>query len=106
MNAQLKVGLNQEHLMHILMRPHLSEKSTMSAEKYRQFVFKVLTSATKPEIKQAVEMLFDVKVESVRVCNVKGKIRRFKQLLGRRKGWKKAYVALKEGYDIDFSGLK
>jgi len=106
MNANVNTFANKEYLLQVLLKPHLSEKSTITAEKHRQFVFKVLPDATKPEIKQAVEMLFNVKVDSVRVCNVKSKERRFKQLLGRRKGWKKAYVALKEGHDIDFVGTK
>jgi large subunit ribosomal protein L23 len=66
----------------------------------------VVPDATKAEIKQAVELLFEVQVKHVRVCNVKKKARRFKQILGYRKGWKKAYVALKEGFDIDFTSAK
>lgn len=107
-----KVKLNaleqqhQGHLMQIIQRPHISEKSTLVGEKHRQFVFEVTPSATKPEIKQAVELLFEVKVDGVRVCNVKKKERRFKQHIGYRKGWKKAYVSLKEGHDINFMGNK
>lgn len=106
MNTQLKKIENQERLLQIILKPHLSEKTTRVAEKTRQFVFKVLPSATKSEIKLAVEMLFEVEVNNVRVCNVKGKVRHFKGLAGTRKGWKKAYVALKEGHDIDFTGTK
>lgn len=90
----------------IIERPHLSEKSTMLADKQRQFVFKVLKNASKSEIKQAVESLFNVKVNAVQVLNVKAKVRRFKQVEGQLKAWKKAYVSLKAGYDIDFTGTK
>jgi large subunit ribosomal protein L23 len=106
MTAELKNNFNQEYLMSVLLKPHLSEKSTIVSEKNRQFVFQVIPNATKFEIKSAVEMMFNVEVESVRVCNVKSKVRRFKQLLGYRKGWKKAYVALKLGHDINFIGTK
>lgn len=90
----------------IIDRPHLSEKSTMLADKHRQFVFKVLKNASKSEIKQAVESLFNVKVNAVQILNVKAKSRRFKQVEGQLKAWKKAYVSLKAGYDIDFTGTK
>lgn len=90
----------------IIERPHLSEKSTMLADKHHQFVFKVLKNATKSEIKQAVESLFKVKVTAVQLLNVKAKKRRFKQVEGQLKGWKKAYVGLEQGYDIDFTGTK
>jgi len=93
-------------LMQVLLRPHLSEKSTLVAEKNRQYVFCVVSDATKPEIKQAVEAMFAVKVNDVQVANVKGKKRNFRQMAGARKGWKKAYVSLQEGYDIDFTGTK
>ncbi len=107
MNAQqTNLNIKQARLMQILQRPHTSEKTTIIAEKYNQFVFHVVPDATKIEIKQAVELLFEVKVESVRVCNVKSRVRRFKQTIGQRKGWKKAYVALKEGQDINFVGTK
>ncbi len=107
MNAQQKnPEVPQPRLMHVLQKPHMSEKATTIAEKHHQFVFKVAPSATKTEIKQAVELMFSVQVEHVRVCNVKSKERRFKQTVGRRKGWKKAYVALKDGQDINFVGTK
>lgn len=93
----------QARLLQIIHRPHISEKTTRIGEKYRQVVFHVAADATKDEIKKAVEMLFDVKLESVRVCNVKGKQRRFQQIAGKRKDWKKAYVTLKEGFDINFA---
>ena len=103
MNA---VNQNQARLLKIIDRPHISEKATNIAEKNHQFVFKVASDATKSEIKQAVELLFEVKVKNVRVCNVKSKTRNFKQIAGQRKGWKKAYVGLQEGQDIDFLGTK
>lgn len=96
----------QQRQFKIIERPHLSEKSTVLADKHRQFIFKVLKDANKAEIKQAVESLFNVKVDSVQLLNVKAKRRRFKQAEGRLKGWKKAYVSLKEGHDIDYTGTK
>ncbi len=103
MNSALTQQLRR---FNIIERPHLSEKSTMLADKHRQFVFKVSKNANKSEIKQAVESLFKVKVNTVQLLNVKAKSRRFKQVEGQLKGWKKAYVSLKEGHDIDFTGTK
>ena len=97
-------SLNQEKLMKIVLEPRVTEKSTLVAEKYNQFVFKVLKSASKPEIKKAIELLFNVEVESVQVSNVKGKKKIFKREPGKRPDWKKAYVKLKPGFDIDFVG--
>ena len=94
--------MNQERLLKVIVAPHISEKATNVAEKNKQFVFKVLPDATKAEIKNAVEKLFSVKVDAVRVCNVKGKTKMFKQVAGRCKDWKKAYVSLQEGQDISF----
>jgi large subunit ribosomal protein L23 len=103
----MNIALTQQlRRFKIIQRPHLSEKSTMLADKHRQFVFKVLKNANKSEIKQAVESLFNVKVNAVQLLNVKAKTRRFKQVEGQLKGWKKAYVSLKAGYDIDFTGTK
>lgn len=96
----------QERLMNVLLKPHLSEKASLIAEKNKQFIFKVSSDATKLEVKQAVEMLFNVRVNSIQISNTKGKVKKFKQILGNRKGWKKAYVKLKEGFDIDFTGAK
>ena len=98
------MSLSQENLMNIVLEPRVTEKSTLVGEKYNQFVFKVLKSATKPEIKKAVELLFKVEVESVQVTNVKGKNKVFKRESGKRPDWKKAYVKLKPGFDIDFVG--
>ena len=103
----MNIALTQQlRRFKIIERPHLSEKSTMLADKHRQFVFKVLKNANKSEIKQAVESLFNVKVNAIQLLNVKPKDRRFKQIEGQLKGWKKAYVSLKAGYDIDFTGTK
>lgn len=98
--------MNQERLLKVLLSGHFSEKATRLAElAKRQIVFKVVADATKLEIKTAVEKLFDVKVQQVHVCRVKGKATsRMGQVVGRRKDWKKAYVSLQEGYDIDFGG--
>jgi len=96
--------MSQERIMKVLLAPHVSEKTTRAADTANQVVFKVLPDATKPEIKKAVELLFEVKVESVQTANSKGKLKRFGQSIGRRKNWKKAYVKLAEGQDIDFMG--
>ncbi len=106
MSTPVNQNIKQERLLQIILRPHLSEKTAIAGDKHRQFAFKVSATANKHDIKQAAEMLFNVKVDTVRVCNVRGKERRFKQMVGHRKGWKKAYVSLQEGYDIDFTGIK
>lgn len=94
--------MNQERLMQVLLAPQISEKATFVAEKNDQVIFRVASDATKPEIKAAAELLFKVEVDSVQVLNVKGKVKRFKGAVGRRKGWKKAYVSLKAGQEINF----
>jgi large subunit ribosomal protein L23 len=96
--------MNQERLMKVLLTPHVSEKSSTAADSYGRHVFDVLPDATKTEIKQAVELLFKVKVATVQVMNVKGKNKRFGARLGRRHNWKKAYVRLASGDDINFVG--
>jgi len=88
----------------ILLRPVVSEKSTAGAEQHEQVVFEVLRDANKAEVRYAVEKLFDVNVEDVRVMNVRGKIKRFGKTPGQRTSWKKAYVRLAKGQDIDFLG--
>ena len=98
----MSATLNQERLLQVLLAPQISEKATYIADKNEQVIFRVATDATKPEIKAAVELLFKVQVESVQVANVKGKVKRFKGATGRRKGWKKAYVSLKPGQEINF----
>ena len=94
--------MNQERLMQVLLAPQISEKATYVADKHEQVIFRVASDATKPEVKAAVELLFKVDVESVQVANVKGKEKRFGRYVGRRKGWKKAYVSLKPGQEINF----
>jgi large subunit ribosomal protein L23 len=92
----------QERLLKIILGPHVSEKASVVADKNRQYVFKVVADATKPEIKHAVEYLFNVEVKSVQVCNQKGNKKRFGQMTGRRSGVRKAYVRLQEGHELDF----
>jgi large subunit ribosomal protein L23 len=92
--------LHQERLMTVIRGPHLSEKAHVAAEK-NQIVLKVRSDATKKEVAQAVELLFEVKVESVQVVNVKGKTKRFQQTNGRRANWKKAYVKLPDGTSVE-----
>ena len=96
--------MNQERLMQVILAPVVSEKSTMVSEKNQQVVFRVAGDATKPEIKAAVELLFNVKVEGVSTVNVKGKVKRFGRTFGRRKDWKKAYVSLVQGQELDLTG--
>ncbi len=95
--------MNIERLMMVLREPHTSEKATIMADKFKQFTFKVLKTATKTEVKLAVEHMFNVKVKNVSIVNVSGKRKRFKQLNGKRSDWKKAFVSLQSGYDIDFT---
>ena len=96
--------INEERLLKVVLAPHVSEKATLAAESNNTVVFKVLKDANKEEIKAAVEKLFEVEVNSVRTLNVKGKTKRHGQSFGKRKDWKKAYVVLKEGQEIDFAG--
>jgi large subunit ribosomal protein L23 len=98
--------MNEEKLFQVIRAPHVSEKGTRIADKHRQIVFEVANEATKPQIKQAVEKLFNVQVESVTVLNVPGKRKQSGRIAGRRQDWKKAYVRLKEGQDIEFLGTK
>jgi large subunit ribosomal protein L23 len=98
--------MNDARLYQIIRAPHVSEKSTMLADKHQQVVFEVAPDATKSEIKRAVEKLFEVQVRSVQVVNVKGKTKRFSYTPGRRKTRRKAYVCLKPGQDIDFIGTQ
>ncbi|MGZ8953185.1 MAG: 50S ribosomal protein L23 [Methylovulum sp.] len=97
--------MSKYELAAVLQAPVISEKSTMGAEKNRQFVFKVQKKATKKQVKSAVEAMFNVEVDSVNVLNVKGKQKRFGRMLGQRSDWKKAYVKLKPGHDIEFSAV-
>lgn len=95
--------MNESRLYNVLLSPHVSEKSTRAADSFGCHVFRVRRDAAKPEIKEAVETLFDVKVRHVRTAVMKGKQKRFGQIQGRRRDWKKAYVQLEAGYDIDFA---
>jgi large subunit ribosomal protein L23 len=96
--------LNHDRLAQVLLAPIVSEKATAAAETHNQVLFKVLRDATKPEIKAAVELMFKVEVEAVNVVNVKGKVKRFGRSVGRRDHVKKAYVSLKAGQELNFSG--
>ena len=96
--------MNQEQIMKVLIAPIVSEKSTRLADENRQFVFKVVKDASKPDVRKAVELMFDVKVEAVQIANVRGKTKRFGQSIGKRSDWKKAFVTLAEGHDINFMG--
>ena len=93
--------MNQERLLKVLLAPRVSEKTMRVNSALNQVTFRVLPSATKQEIKGAVELLFSVQVGAVRVANVKGKVKRFGRRLGKRSDWKKAYVTLKPGSAID-----
>lgn len=95
---------SQERLLNVLRAPHISEKSAIAAE-LNQYVFKVAVDATKSEVKAAVESVFEVSVEDVRVVNVKGKTKRTRTGMGRRNDWKKAYVRVAAGQEIDFTAV-
>ncbi|MDZ7642896.1 MAG: 50S ribosomal protein L23 [Woeseiaceae bacterium] len=99
-------AIHEERLMAVIQGPHLSEKSTLLAEEKNQVVFRVRPDATKAEIRKAVELLFEVDVEAVTVVNVRGKIKRHGLSSGRRASWKKAYVTLAEGSQLDFLGAE
>ncbi len=94
--------MNQERMHQILVSPHVSEKGSLLADEQNQHVFKVLSTATKVEVKEAVEGMFKVKVEKVRILNVKGKTKRFGGRMGKRSDMRKAYVTLMTDNDIDF----
>ncbi|MGB8437257.1 MAG: 50S ribosomal protein L23 [Burkholderiales bacterium] len=100
-------GFKQDRLLNVLLAPVVSEKSTFIGEKNNQYVFRVASDATKPEVKAAVELVFSTKdkklqVLSVQMASVRGKQKRVGRFLGRRASWKKAYVRLAPGHDIDF----
>ena len=96
-------NFSQERLLNVLVAPQISEKATYVADKNEQVIFRVASDATKPEIKAAVEMMFKVSVKSVQVSVVKGKQKRFGRYTGRRSDWKKAYVCLEPGQEINFA---
>lgn len=97
------IRFDSERLMNVLLAPVISEKATFIADKHEQVIFRVVQDATKPEVKAAVELLFKVQVESVQISNVHGKEKRFGRFTGRRRNWKKAYVCLKPGQEINFA---
>lgn len=97
--------MNEERLLKVLIGPHITEKATRVADKYKQVVFKVLPNATKPEIKAAVEKLFKVEVKGIQVSNMKPVTRRVGRVTTKTKAWKKAYVSVKNG-DIDFTSMQ
>ena len=100
----VKRKVDEGRLAQVLVAPIVSEKATRVSEKSNQVLFKVLRNATKPEIKAAVELMFKVEVDSVQVVNQKGKVKKFGRSLGRRDHVKKAYVSLKAGQELNFSG--
>ncbi len=95
--------MNRERLYKIILGAHLSEKATMAADQLNQFSFRVAKDATTPEIKEAVETIYEVPVRKVTVMNMKGKTKRRVRGISKRPDWKKAYVSLEAGHDIDFS---
>jgi large subunit ribosomal protein L23 len=95
--------MKQQDLIRVLQAPIISEKSTLASEKEKRFVFRVRKTSTKSQIKRAVELMFNVQVDSVHVLIVKGKAKRFGRFMGERSDWKKAYVKLKPGFDIELS---
>lgn len=97
--------MNQERIYQVLLGPHISEKASLAAEN-NQVCFKVAADASKPEIKKAVEALFNVNVEAVQTVNIKGKTKLTRSGLGKRKDIRKAYVKLAEGQDIDFMDVE
>ena len=96
----------KERLMNVLIAPHVSEKAARISETGNQFVFRVRNDATRVDVKHAVELMFEVKVDDVQVLNQRGKARRFGQIQGRRSGFKKAYVRLAAGQTLDLGGVK
>lgn len=98
--------MNQERILTIILGPHISEKTSIISEQNNQVTFRVANDATKPEIKEAVESLFDVQVKDVQILNVKGKTKRSARgKIRSRSDWKKAYIRLEQGQEIDFAEL-
>jgi len=97
--------MNQERMYKVLLGAHISEKATVIADEANQFVFKVAKDATRPEIREAVEKIYDVSVKNVTVLNVKGKVKKTQRGVSKKPSWKKAYVRLEDGHDIDFSEI-
>ena len=99
---------SEDRLMQVLLKPQVSEKATFIVEKNNQIIFRVMQDATKPEIRAAVELMWKaqkIEVTGVQVSNVKGKEKRFGRFMGRRTNWKKAYVSIKSGQEINFSEI-
>ena len=99
---------NTERLMQVILAPQVSEKATYIAEKHNHVIFRVAQDATKAEIKAAVELMWkpqNIEVKSVQIANVKGKKKRFGRFIGRRSNWKKAYVSIQSGQEINFSDI-
>ena len=95
--------MNQDHLYQVLLAPRMTEKTVLAAESSNQYVFKVAKTASKSDIKNAVQTLFEVKVDRVQTANVKGKQKNFSRRSGQRSDWKKAYIRLAEGHSLDAS---
>lgn len=98
--------MNDKRLYQVILGPHTTEKSVRLADKHRQVVFRVLKDATKQEVCSAIKKLFSVEVEAVQIVNIKGKKKYFKQRAGRRSDWKKAYISLAEGHDINVANFQ
>lgn len=94
--------MKPEQLMSILLAPHVTEKTSLAMQNHNQYVFRVRRGATKTDVKRAVELMFEVKVQGVQVVNERGKVRRFGRIQGRTQDWKKAYVRLAQGQTIDY----
>jgi large subunit ribosomal protein L23 len=94
---------NAERLATVLLAPIISEKGTMIGDKHNQIIFRIVADATKPEVKAAVETMLKVQVKSVQIVNVGGKTKRFGRYVGKRRGWKKAYVCLQPGQEVNFA---
>lgn len=98
--------MNQERLLKVILSPHISEKATIGVDRRNEYAFQVAATATKPEIKDAIELLFNTKVKSVRIVNVRSKVKMFRGIEGKRKGWKKAYVTLQADQKLDIMGAQ
>ena len=96
--------LGKEGLMNVLLAPHVTEKTSLGLQERNQYAFRVRRDATRTDVRRAVELMFEVKVEGVNLLNRPGKTRRFKNMAGKRNGFKKAYVSLQTGQSIDFTG--
>lgn len=98
--------MNQERLLSVIISPHISEKATIISEKYNQYVFKIVSNATKAEVKDAIEYYFNTKVKNVRIVNLPAKVKTFRGTQGKRKAWKKAYVTLQANQKLDLVGAQ